>query len=435
MRDKRIPDFRFYSILLWPDIVEGGIMKQNVKIMKNLILGCLALAVVSCGLEEVSMRPQGGAGDVWLKPGTNDGSDDPSKTVTYITAFDYPEGYDWRADREKGSVKCSLVVFADGIPMMKVPVGDSYEISSDPDMHRMVRGHLYTDYYTDSETVIKKDGKEILRYEGREMICGLAVKGDDIYTLGHFRSGDGFAYRKNGEILLERAQGSTFGRLCHNRDGSISFAFRESVKAVGDTLERYYYALNGEVFQTAVREDVKKVWDIVFCNGGICYLASVVGISSPVLLRSGEDMSALNMPEESKMLTCRIIQEDESLYVEGLCKREGKPLTSGLWHKNGNVYLFSDGMTVSSVCMSGDGICCVLNSSSTQKRGVIYRCGETYPMPQHYTSVGSAPSMVIDGILHVGLSSLIGTQPLIWKDGQTTALKINGYISTISTNK
>ena len=42
---------------------------------------------------------------------------------------------------------------------MKLPVGEEYHISPDPDMHRVIEGHLYTDYSTDKETIIKKDGQ------------------------------------------------------------------------------------------------------------------------------------------------------------------------------------------------------------------------------------------------------------------------------------
>ncbi len=403
------------------------------KLMKRILLAVLACAVVSCGLEEVGRRPASGAGNVWLGPGANAGAGNQDRTVVYVTAMDYPEGYDWRADREKGAVKCSLVVYADGIPMMKIPVGDSYEVSSDPDMHRMVNGHLYSDYAADSETIIKKDGKEIMRYPAREMICALTEKDGDVYTLGHSRGGSGFSYRKNGEAIIERAEGHSFGRLSHYGD-SLSFAFCEPVISQEKTIERYYHVVNGKITQTAVREDVKKVWDIISCDGEVTYLASVVGISTPVLFRSGE-MKALNMPESSKMLTCRIVHEAGTLYVEGLYMREGKPLTSGLWNEDGQVHIFADGMTVSSICMDGDGLCCTLNGSSSPHNGIIYRFGETYPMPPGYTSLGTSPAVVVDGILHVALSSLTGAPPLIWKDGETGPLKINGFISSISTDK
>lgn len=405
---------------------------EEKKIMKKVLLAAAVLAAVSCGLEEVSRRPQSGTEDIWFGPGINAGKDNPDKKVTYVTAVQYPDGYDWRTDVEKGSVRCSLVVYADGVPMMKVPAGDAYEVSPDPDMHRMSEGHLYTDFSTDSETVIKKDGKEIIRYQGREMICGLLTEGEDVYTLGHPRRGEGFTYRKNGEILVGRESGRSFTRLY--RDGeSICFAFSEPVISQSDTISRYYHVRDGNIIQAAVREDVRKVWDVLSSEGDICYLASVVGISSPVLFHGGR-MLALDMPDNSEMLTCRLLADDGHIYVEGLHTRPGRPVTSGIWDAVGQADLFDEGMTVSSVCMDGDGICCVLNGTSSRLKGVIYRCGETFHMPEGYASVGGSTAMMTDGILHAGLSSLKGEKPLIWKDGVTTQLDMNGFISTISTS-
>ena len=127
--------------------------------------------------------------DVWTAPSS--GIPSTSHSRTYVTAFDYPDGYDWRHNPEKGSVRCSLIVFSDSKPIMKVPVGDAYLVSDDPDMHRVIDGHLYTDFATDSETVIKKDGKPFISYEGREAIVAALVKNDSLYTLGQKRNGKG----------------------------------------------------------------------------------------------------------------------------------------------------------------------------------------------------------------------------------------------------
>lgn len=400
------------------------------KDMKRIVIAAICVMAVSCGLEEVNRRPHSGAEDVWLGPGINAGKEDPGKKVVYVTAMEYPDGYDWRADVEKGSVRCSLTVYADGIPMMKVPVGDGYETSSDPDMHRMVDGHLYTDYSTDSETVIKKDGKEIIRYQGREMICGLQVDGDDVYTLGHPREGEGFCYRKNGEPLISRDQGRSFANLY--KDGAdICFAFYEPVASVSEQIYRYYHVRDGEVVQAAVREDVRKVWDIISAGGCISYLASVTGVSLPVLFTSSS-MTALDLPESLSMLACRILAEEETIYVEGLFSGPDKSVTGGLWDMKGQLSLFEDGMTVSSICMNGDSVCCMLNPTSSHDRGIIYRCGETFRMYAGYASVGSNTAVAVDGIMYAGLSSLSGGRPMIWKDGGVNYLDINGFISTVS---
>ena len=87
--------------------------------------------------------------------------------------------------------------------------------------------------------MIKKDGRQLFRYSGREQIFGMLVDSSGVYTLGHQREGEGFTYRKNGVILLERTEGRSFGRLY--RDGEdICFAFSELVASATDDIERYY---------------------------------------------------------------------------------------------------------------------------------------------------------------------------------------------------
>ncbi len=409
----------------------------------------MVLAAFSCGVEEVSRRPVAGTGDVWVRPGLNV---DSAGTVVgdvaeYVAAVEYFDRYDWRSDPGKGEVKCSLVVYGDGVPMMKIPVGDKYEVSSDPDSHRMVGGHIYTDYSSDSETVIKKDGKVVLRYPGRELVCGLVEYGDDIYTLGENRDGEGFAYRRNGEIVLAREKGSSFGRIFRQND-SICFAYRERIAVAGqgagvaacgleiddEGMERYYFVVNGAVSQVAVREDIKKVWDIVPHRGGISYVASLVGIPLPVLVASG-GMRALNMTPDCKLLTCRLVSGKSALYAEGLVARDGYDVTGAFWYEDGRSHFFPLGMTVSSHCLDGDGFCCVLNPAPPYNKGVIFKSGESLPMPDGYSSIGSGTSVVVDGILRAGLSSLSGGYPVIWRDGLVDTLKINGFISVVATSE
>lgn len=384
------------------------------------------LAAAACGVEEISHRPDGGPGDAWTGPGMSVGPS--SKETCYVTGFDYPDEYDWRTDPEKGSVKCSLVVFADGQLMIKVPVGEDYEVSSDPDMHRMADGHLYTDYSTETETVIKKDGRDFLRYSGREIICGLLVQEDTVYTLGHPRGGSGFVFRKNGQIVLERSSGKSFGRLQLD-EGRICFAFVEPVNAGDELIERYYHYTDGEIVQAAVRDDVRKVWDMVSHRGEVCYIASLTGVQRPVLFHEGQ-ISALSLPDADNPLSFEMVHGGDVLFWKGLFASSEGSVASILWHKPEYYVRFEDGMVAGSFCMAGDGICCTLNHSG--KSGIIYRCGEIFPMPEGYVVMGGSCSAVSNGILHVGLSSLVGEQPTIWRDGEITALDICGYIASVS---
>ena len=157
-----------------------------------------ALLAVSCGLSEIGGEgPTGTDGGIWGGPVEENNGEGILQQICYMTALDYQNGYDWRADTARESVKCSLIVYADGKQIMKVPVGEEYETGADVDMHRIAGGHLYTDYSTSEETIIKRDGRLLFRYPGPEAIHGMCVSGDDVYTLGQSRNGEGFSFRKN----------------------------------------------------------------------------------------------------------------------------------------------------------------------------------------------------------------------------------------------
>ena len=214
------------------------------RVVKNVLQIVFVLSVVSCGVSEIGGYVWDEVNGVWKGPST--GSSITSKSITYVTAFDYPDDYDWWYNPEKGSVRCSLVVYTNGKPSLKVPVGDLYHVSDDPDMHRVIDGHLYTDYATDVETIIKKDGKPYVLFEGRESILSMLVKEDSLYTLGQKRNGNGFSYRVNGRVVLERNKGYSFGKLV-SVDGDIRFAFAEQIGTDAGNVERYYCYMNGKI--------------------------------------------------------------------------------------------------------------------------------------------------------------------------------------------
>lgn len=401
------------------------------KMRRNVVMAMALMASVSCGLQEIG-GDESGKDDVWLGPGvgiSQGTAESVRKTVWYLTGVDYPEGYDWRADAEVGTVKCSLVVYANGVPMMKVPAGDAYETSSAPDMHRVIDGDLYTDYSSDSTTVIKKNGKLLFRYPGREMMVGMAVDGDDVYTLGQSRSGRGFSYRKNGELLFEHPSGRLFDHFEKSASG-CSFAYSEEISLSERIVERYYIYSEDSVRQIAVREDVKKVWDVLITDGDVQYLASLVGISNPVSVSGDDSMTALEVSQGSSVRSCRFVHGMPDV-VEGVVRQSTGVMTSYIWRSSAVDTMFPLGLMVSSMCSWDDGICCTLTRQK-EGAGMISRCGELFQVPVGYSVMGASPIAVVDGILHVGLTSSIEGRPAVWKDGEVHPLDFNGFISNIT---
>ena len=391
----------------------------------------LTLAATSCGLYEIG-EVEGDMldGGIWGGPSESSGeTPDIAKSICYMTAFDYQKDYDWRADRSRESVKCSLIVYEDGRAIMKVPVGEAYETGSDPDMHRVIRGHLYTDYSTSTETVIKKDGAQMFRYPGRETICGMEISGTDVYTLGSYRDGNGFTYRKNGEILLSRENGAVMSGL-RQHDDSLSFTFYERIQSSEGSVERYFAVMNGRVRQMAVRDDIVKVWDAICCDDEEIYVASLVGVGSPVICRNGQ-MTTLSLPQNARLLSVTLLESGGALAVEALYS-DGNDVCSAFWSDDLALVAFPGGRIVSAMCLLNRGVCCVLNPSNASQSGSIYRCGDDFEMPARYSCMSDRAICMVDGILNVGLASYDGKEPVLWKDGQTEPLKINGYISSIT---
>ena len=274
------------------------------------------------------------------------------------------------------------------------------------------------------------DGQTVFRYPGREAICGMEVRSDDVYTLGQNRSGDGFAYRKNGDILFSRSTGTVMGQL-RNAGDSLCFAFYDKIHSAGGDVERYYSVCEGRVKQVAVRDDIKKVWDAAICNGEICFIASLTGVNYPVLV-CGDDMYMLDFPLRATVTSCNFIStKGGDVLIDGVFVMSGGIYTSGLWRKGKRECIFQAGMTVWASCVDDDGISCLLSHYSTGELK-ISRCGEVCALPEGYTVMGTAPLAMVDGILHVGMTSIDGGSPAIWQDGEIRKLGFNGYISSIS---
>lgn len=397
---------------------------------RNVLMAAMLLMVVSCGLREIGGQVSDPYDDVWQGPGMElkpGGGEEARKPVWYVTGFDYPEGYDWMSDPEAGSVKCSLVVYANAVPMFKVPVGNEYHTSADPDMHRMIGGDLYTDYSTDSLTVIKKNGKHLFSYSGREMIVSMHVDSTGVYTLGQARNGIGLTFRRDGELLYRQVWGQVLGQLSPS---GKAFAFAEKVHGIGKEIERYYIYDEGEVFQVGVRDDVAKIWDVVQCNGKIHYLATLTGINYPVHV-SEDGMQVLDFPSGSTFRSCSFLRGCADVVIEGVYDNFAGMMTSRLW-RNGVLELTCPaGMTLWAPYIEQGGVSGILIQQQTGGQK-IYRSGEVYDMPEGYTVMGTAPLAMVDGILHVGMTSIDGGIPAVWQDGEMRSLGFNGYISSIS---
>ena len=185
-------------------------MKNNVVFW----LACLALA--AC---EPLHLPTGSGG--FRMNRLSDGAGQPSRfppdstvrmdTVLFLSAVRVQDGYDWLRDTACGAAEAQVLLLRDYEPICTLQSGYRHCVSTDPDTHHLLDGHLYTEFATEKETVIKRDGEELFRYEGREKLRGLLLRDGALYTLGQDRSGNGCTLRRNGTVCYRSESGRIAG--------------------------------------------------------------------------------------------------------------------------------------------------------------------------------------------------------------------------------
>lgn len=397
---------------------------------RNVLIAVMLLCAVSCGLREIGGQVSDKYDDAWTGPGAAiqpGGGEAAKKSVWYVTGFDYPEDYDWMSDPEAGSVKCSLVVYANGVPMLKVPVGQEYQVSADPDMHRMIGGDLYTDYSTDSLTVVKKNGKHLFSYPGREMVVSMHVDSTGVYTLGQARNGSGLSFRRDGELIYSNLKGYVIGQLSAS---GRAFAFAEKILGLGTEAERYYFYDDGDVSQIGLRDDVSKILDVAVVRGEVHYLALLTGVKFPVHV-GPDQTNMLDFPYGARSWSCRFLCCEDDVIIEGMYENLAGLMASRIWRNDAVDTSYPVGMTMWMSCVDDGGVSGVLVNQLTGEQKIC-RLGEIYDMPEGYTVMGAAPLAMVDGILHVGMTSIDGGSPAIWQDGEIRKLNFNGYIASVS---
>ena len=148
-------------------------------------------------------------------------------TTVYYSAVRFPDGYDWQRDTAYGSVPFELLLYRDFEPALTLPSGPDACFVPDPDRHHLAGGHLYTERMADGQTRIGRDGVELFRFPGREYLVGLLEDGEDLYTLSRPAKGDGFTFRRNGDVLLRQPSGTPFGSLTDPSYGPSGALYRD----------------------------------------------------------------------------------------------------------------------------------------------------------------------------------------------------------------
>lgn len=387
--------------------------------MKRLLCAAIPL-LTSCGLVEVNPGHDNDADRIWHGPSVN-----PDVPTCWSTAFIYPSGEDWRG---KGDCDdCTLAVYAGLTPVLKVKAGKTHEISSDPEKHRVISGHLYTDFSDGETVVVKKDGKEIFRYAGSEKVIRMLVHDESVHTLCVPYDNQGFCYRVDGQAVLERTSGKIF-RWLGLSDGVVVFFFSHDIKEASGVSERHYMSKDGTVVLVDLGKDVEKVWDIKLIDGQICAVLALTGRDELVLSKGGERTTLKGVRD---VLTACFLDSD-GLCVNVRYMDVAYGQTSVFWNGERGWSRFYAGRTASAAYMSDNRLSVVYDAADEFSFGTVICGNVNYAVPSVYSVRGLYPMVDMGDALYLGLSSDDG--PVVWIDGKIHPLRINGYIARMSSS-
>lgn len=279
----------------------------------------LTLAAPSCEKYEISRYYRA------LVMGDNTSADDSlgrdkefSDTNLFVSAVLVPETYDWRRDTAYGAVNCEVAFFKNNDLVFSADAGPGTALSPNPSTHHIIDGHLYTECVTGDETIISMDGEPLYRYTGTEVLRGLLVRPGEILTLGRQKGGDGFSYRRNGEIIIRQTAGTVFGDFSHpaygpsgalyEDDGRVCFCFKDS---------RYCYkVVDGTVTQQRLSVSASTVADMRVIESNLYYIA---GYTRATMIFSPQ--RTMSMPSSMEFSDLKISVADDGspfLFAETL---------------------------------------------------------------------------------------------------------------------
>ena len=259
---------------------------------------------------------------------------EPEGTATYITAFEYPDGYDYIRDTLHGA-GAKVVLYRDGEKVVSTPADGLV-----PDECRIVAGRLFSVLRSGGRTDILCDGEPLFTFDGEESIDGLLYDGESVLTLGRRLSGGGLYLRRDGEVLFSAGRGVSVGPADGDGalrldDGESVFFYGEPLVSAGGDNALYYIVRDGEAMQMGLPEGVSMVFDAVSSGGDIYVVAMVSG--SAALLHEGSGSRLAGITSEMRVSGLRLISRDSQLFVTGLMSTSSGRVHRAVWDSSGRL--------------------------------------------------------------------------------------------------
>ena len=334
-----------------------------------------------------------------------------------VSAVAFPDSYDWQRDSAFGAVSCRLLLYRNGKIALDVPAGPGAHIGVAPDKHHIIEASLFTEYTDGRSTWIKKNGEDLVSWEGAERLLGLLVRDGTVHSIGTSQSGSYFTYRQNGRIMLKIANGLVMGEFCCSGYGPTGALYEDSGRVCFA-----YSTQTGGVRSVFMVRDGKS--ETIMTVPGIEVLDA--------RLRNGDPLILFNESGKSKLLekgiTRTIGHPGCSRWLEGrLTEYGGRPAVSGTFLDNG-------GKQRNAIGWIGGAI------NTGQNPGYVYCDGESFykidmippSNPDCYFFHRNCAVLTENGLAMVLTPRDTGKPPYMKYGGKTVLFNHYGYLSGIS---
>ncbi len=360
------------------------------------------------------------------KGGTPGEAGPQSDTALFFCAVNFIGDYDWRRDSSYGSAEAELILYRNFLPQVRIRAGEECCIGAEPGTHHLIGGQLYTEYTSSTHTVIKRNGAEILRYPGREVLKGIVLKEGDLWTLGQDKKGEGFTLRRNGESVFKKNEGKIFGDLdgsahpgLYEDDGKLCFCYCSesdaypSLFAVRDGAENYMQA------PEAVVHDM-----FLYRSGTYVLCSDKSGLNHALF--SGSASKPIRIDGYSVHQAC-LLECNGTIIAQINARRAGEDC-SFVWR---NPALISLGNCKMSYIYSADGMLAYVTVSDGQIRCMKQGENPPYEIAESFLFNRACAAFPDRGFFLALTPKKAGGKPLIIRNGAQTEVDVNGYISAV----
>ncbi len=355
--------------------------------------------------------------------------DDPSAPSFYVAGAEFPAGYDWRRDTGYGTVDCRIFLMNGEERILEFNAGYDYGIASDGDMSRCAGGHIYSDYSTSDETVVREDGQELFRFAGCEMVTSLLLSGGHVHTLSIPRDGTGWSYRIDGVPAASSGTGIPVSGL-YSDGGFPTFCYKVYADDYLGIGNGYYIWQNGQDLRVHIPVPESEVIDFRLFRSSL-YLLYRDASGTAYLALDGESLP-LEIPEGAALKSLDgFFAGDSGIYAMGKVTDASGNTVTLLWKSWSVFRMFEPGVDFIACYPDGEDLLAIGHRQDSVP--VFYLNGEYTDLPAGYVFLSADHARISGGHYCIFLLPVSPASPPVYViDGRLITLSgLNGYLFSI----